>query len=418
MSTWAEHTGIKSSKNENESTPRQEISDNKTIIPNLNKDENQKVEDFLNLLKEHQEHPLEAYMGPTLKEFNLSKSPIGLVGKAEKGMATLYIFNWNKEPVTGMSENPELSQRMGRKVYELKNINTQNIDSQQGTGEILGFTYLQGARFPVPLPFNENYFDKKHPLRVALGAETMPIYSPDETPIRKLFPTESFYRKQFPKGSGNVFFETFIHESFHVIEGDRNREENPPYGKTTGSYSDEDTLKEVNNKPEVFKLLQLYKKEVFKITSIPQPNPEEEKMSLSKIEWCLNELKSKYPETYKMLRHLEYAEGAADFVKHKTVLSMGIKNLGDLTNEIQNEKDNAFFYHTGSLGLLKINQLGESIDRDRADDESIWEIYIKESNIKTKEIAGNPLDNVVDNDDVNEIKKSILSYVEETNKIN
>ena len=237
MSAWAEHTVIKSSKNENESTPSKEISDIKTIIPNLNKDENKKVEDFLNLLKEHQEHPLEAYMGPTLKEFNLSKSPIGLVGKAEKGIATLYIFNWKKEPVAGMIENPELSQRMGRKVYELKNINTQNIDSQQGRGEILGFTYLQGARFRVPLPFNSNYFDKKHPLRVALGPDTMPIYSPDETPIRKLFPTETFYRKQFPKGSGNVFFETFIHESFHVIEGDKNREEHPPYGKTTGKKS-------------------------------------------------------------------------------------------------------------------------------------------------------------------------------------
>lgn len=169
MSAWAEHSTKKIAKIENESAPSQEISDNKPIIPNLNKDEIQHVEDFLNLLKEHQEHPLKSFMGPTLKEFNLSKSPIGLVGKAEKGIATLYIFNWDKEPISGMIENQELSQRMGKKVYELKNINTQNIDSQQGSGEILGFTYLQGANFPVPLPFNKNYFDKKHPLRVALG---------------------------------------------------------------------------------------------------------------------------------------------------------------------------------------------------------------------------------------------------------
>ncbi|MEZ4814418.1 MAG: hypothetical protein R3A80_04325 [Bdellovibrionota bacterium] len=340
-------------------------------LTGYDKEEFETAESLIRIIRQHESRPLNAFMGPTLKEYSLAKIPIAI--PKSKNRNVFLIFNWDKAPVAGMPLNKEMTKVMGKNVYDLEGIEQKQLTTQrEENGQIRGFSYLLGSKSIPGWQPHKDYLPETHPLRVALGVERMTILNPSFDPWLDLLQGQAPLSAIFKEGAKVSLLDTFVHETFHSVEIVAELKEKGQFQPST--YSLFLAAKELKNSPEAYKYFAAYDKEISAISLLNDPNSQSFQQRLSNISWLLKEIKKRYPENFLVLQGLEYAEGGATFAAGAVLINEGIQGKNAIVKSRIEDEGNNLYYRTGSLGGHLIYDLGIKFEPQVAKEKTYWEL--------------------------------------------
>ena len=361
------------------------------------------VAKFFEIVEAHKTHdPLLEGKGPAIAGYSLDQIKFAWIVNETKRTVDLVFFNWNLGEFKGLEIQGELSALYGKPVYILKNVLKKSIASQgERHDQLTNFSYLFGANTmekqlrrnspdaQIPAQMlnwkpHPGYMDRSHPLRQALDGNTLSILSPDKETSFGLAVGMEQFRPQLEAmleargGFYNTIMGMMVHEMFHVQES-----EDKVNRRSTGRQIDEDRkliVEHLKTDQGLRRLLGTYVKIIFALGDQLKSAPSLlEREQLSDLKVILEEVKSKYPDTWKFIWDYEYTEGFAEYVSAFSMVQVKITTLPGKIDLEKSDPNNNFAYRTGALGGLYLAKRLKTMPFGNEEDhrESVWEIILR-----------------------------------------
>lgn len=385
-----------------------------------NPDDQAYVSTFFSILKNHKEglDPFLGGKGPSINKYDISKMKFAFLTNRTEESADLVIFNWEKDLIEGMTRDENLSKQYGSNVFILKGIDPKSIASQgENNDEVTNFSYVLGAKsMPDSMDWkpNPHYMEKSHPLRQALGKESLVLLSPEEELFIRLYGDTAEaceFAKEFISSLGGfqkIMIGVMIHEMFHVKEG---IDQLLALSKERSIEVDRKLLKAQLDESRLNDLLSTYTNLVFKI-GINLGKGLDSKELLGKLFTVINSMKKDYPEAWKFIWDFEYTEGFAEYASAQSVVDVKLFTLAEKIDKEIKDQSNNIAYRTGTLGGLYLNQQQKINSFENAQDhkQSVWEIILDLKQIKS---SGN-IDDIINEHKIpkSEFETEIISIKE------
>lgn len=394
-------------------------------------DEVEFVTKFFDIVELHRStDPLLEGKGPSIQEYSLDKLKFAFMRNETESTVDLILFNWNLEVISDFILHQQLSSVYGSPVYVLKGVDKKSIATQgENNDELANFSYLLGSK-QMELMFTQNdpnaklpawidsfphpdYMKRSHPLREALGVETLTMLSPDKGLLYRNIPTSLHAEmdKSIEEHGGFLYayMGMMIHEMFHVKDGDdgylglvKERDVEP----------DRKLLKkQLEEDAHLRSLMSAYKNAIFTLAAQKFENP----TLLSEIATLIKELKEQYPEAWKFIWNYEFSEGFAEYASAYSMVHAGVVTLDQEIEHQIADPSNNFAYRTGALGGLYLSEKLKTMPFEKEQDHhmSLWENILSLEGISAEGSANDVIQKHKGSSDDEEIPR-IIEYLVST----
>ena len=374
------------------------------LYPN-NVEDQKFVRTFLKVLRLHKKKdPFAGGAGPSMRGFSIDKMPFSFLVNLRTTRVDLVIFNWKGPMFQGLLPQRELTHFFATPVYVLPNVPRSEIATQGENFDVLtNFSYVLGTKtmtasyernfpgFPIPPELSNfkphpGYLDGTHPLRQALGSDTLPLISPSKSLLNLgTGERESELEERFKPHGGYIstILGMVLHEMFHLAESN-----DVVSGKVTGRpihVLKGKLRRDMRTQKQLRDLLLLYSKIVFKLSATlgSRASPSTDAM-FAHLKFVIGLLKRDHPTAWNFIWDFEYTEGFAEFASAQSLVGISAVTFKE---EIRNQKldsENNFTYRTGALGGLIHTKFYGPVTFTQQEDKvmSIWEIILRKKDPK------------------------------------
>jgi hypothetical protein len=349
---------------------------------------------YLELLKEHGQgnDPFDGGNGVFVRKFSLAERPVIFLINEDATYVDLLILNWDRSSFEGQEPYLDCQFGMDLKMTTLKKVPKKSLATQGANDDILSnFSYINGNYYFINYNFDvhsTSFLPPTHPIRVALNADSIPMFHPSEQKMKDLVGNDEYYSVMFPdyKTFFDSTFSLILHEAYHTFDGNDKISIKSDIDKKKTSI----VIEALSANHQLNKLLIAY---VSLVKSASQ-NQDDLLQKVKAIAIALEAMEKIEPYLVEMIRSYEYTEGFAEYVASYSMVQMKHRTWEEnWIHQWQKDTSNAFFYKTGAFGglVLKQHLHFKNWEKISISSETIWQFIANEYAVEISRESGQQL---------------------------